>query len=177
MLHWRFCQTKIGPDSSKLLESSEIMKTSNNDIFGSDLKQFQWQISSHDVFFLLNCVPADAVRVVEARPVKEQDDGFLIVVPRSTLQTMLEFLLLLELRLLGPEPLRQGFVLHVGEPDGRLGQIPLGVAMVDVVDKVHVAFQADEVTFSTDLAMTLCLGVEHYSITGNGTKDGGINRP
>ena len=125
------------------------------------------------MFFPLNNIPADAVRVVEARPVKEQDDGFLIVVPRGTLQTMLEFLLLLELRLLGPEPLRQGLVLHVGEPDRRLRQPPLlGDLMVDMVDKVHVAFQADEVTFSTDLAMTLFLGVEHYSITGNGTKDG-----
>ena len=107
----------------------------------------------------MNHVPADAVRVVEVRPVKEHDDGFLIVVPRSTLQTALEFLLLLELCLLGPEPFSQGFVLNVGEPDRRLGQPPLlGDLMVNVVDKVHVAFQASEVAFSTDLAMNLCLG-------------------
>ena len=56
-------------------------------------------------------------------------------------------------------PVPQRPVLDVGEPDGRLGQPPLlGDLMVNVVDKVHVAFQASEVAFSTDLAMNLCLG-------------------
>ena len=69
-------------------------------------------------FFLLNCVPADAVRVVEARPVKEQDGLAKFSIAR-----------ILELRTLGPKLFRQGFVLNVGEPDGRLGQPPLGVAL------------------------------------------------
>ena len=119
------------------------------------------------MFFLLSHVPADAVRVVEARPVKEQD-GLVVVRVRVELA-------LLELRLLGPEPLRQGFVLHVGEPDGRLGQPPFGFDMVDVVDKIHVAFQATEIIFPTDLA-NLCLGAlrVEQEYCSNGTKDGGI---
>ena len=79
---------------------------------------FDGQSQAMMFFFLLNCVPADAVRVVEARPVKEQDG-----LAKFSIARILEF------HTLGPKLFRQGFVLHVGEPDGRLGQPPLGVAL------------------------------------------------
>ena len=67
------------------------------------------------------CLPADAVRVVEAGPVKEHD-GLVIGAVVTRQQA-------LELPLFGVEPLLQRLVFHVGEPHGRFGQPPLGVSL------------------------------------------------